>query len=523
MHPKDKDDEHDEEEGRKKNRRWKIEEMGIEGKAINADVYLPVSLAPISQQEYKSWLLEIPRGAIVDMYKLTEANDCKRLPSWRSNEKRYIRLQKDREKAKDCEKTYGVKHSQLLGLRARKDHLPLSHEQYLHYEHPADKLPKDDPPLWRLVEKYANAQGGGVIDRNEKLRLFSIASIAASPLFLWNDVSHLSPYRQRRLFYSVDELIEAKRLVRDSDGVLVINAEALEECGFSRRKSLSHVDLDPFSLQGYRWVQFLFEEAFLRYGWVTIPTAGTALGTLRHHGMFRGDDDMDMMIYPPNQYLYEDTPFSVVYDQFNEIVERYGAKHPHDFTWFRSNDYRKVGEKPWYTKKDLDKKLPPWPLSEYNWHIRQETRVCHAQYMTWNTSEKRRLFQNEMCVPNHHFVCLQPPQYLYEPHDEILERHLIHDTKQYTFTENITELAPLLFDLPSIYTAFHRRPMGKICRAKFGVRKQEFDRFGKEVVSYGLAMDNLHDFVLYWYDNKWCVPSGGVRTRKWSFLKSWND
>lgn len=461
------------------------------------------------------WTFTTPRGRVVNMYNLTQLNDCKRLPSWRANEKRFIRLQADRQKATNCRRTANMNHTQLFGLRTVADVKSTSHHHYMEYTHPKDSLPPDSPVLLTIAEEYLAAYNQ--YSEPEAHRLFSLLAVATSDAFMWHASSNTN---DDVVLDTVEDVVASGRLRYSSStrykDRLEINPEALDECPFSAAKSLSHYDQDSFSLVGYELVQFLFEETFLRHGWITVPVAGSALGTLRHHGMFRGDDDMDMTTYPPAHYLLdEDHAWGRLYDDFENIVEGYGSTHP-KFSWFKSNDYRI--HRPWYTRNDKKKKLPTYNFSEYEDHVRHDGRVCFAQYMSFNATEKRRLFQTEGCTPNHWFMCLQPSSYIYGRHHEMLERHIIQDVTG-IFEEDASLLAKDLEQIgPMIFTAFHRRPAGKFCRCKFGLKKDT-----KDTPSYGMCVSNLLDFVQYWYDGKWCVPSGAVRTRKWSFLKSWND
>lgn len=477
-----------------------------------------------------AWMLNLSRlSHPIDMYTLTQANDCKRLPSWRANEKRYIRLQADRGRAGNCIQKAGLNHTQLFALRTVADTNRYSHLQYSRYDSSKDSAPLDEPQLLRLVREFVSQHSPSTLATttvdDEVERIFSLASIAVSDAFLWKDADAAPFSEVHGGPLSVDELVEFGRLryaANDSRfaGRLEINPDALDECHFSQIKPLSHVDLDPFSMEGYSLVQFLFEEAFLRHGYATIPVAGTALGSLRHHGMFRGDDDMDMTMYPPAKHLLLDSEWGAIYDDIDAIFEEYGRGNP-NFTWFKSNDYRTY--RPWYTRNDKKKKLPSFRFTQYEKHIRQESRVCFAQYMTWNTTEKRRLFMTEGCTPNHWFMCLQPATYIYDRHSEVVERHVIQDVRPFFSEGDAAAVYAALENRagPMVFTAYHRRPAGKICRCKFGFRYPAWD--GSDVPSYGLCFDNLQDFVQYWYDEKWCVPSGAVRTRKWSFLKSWND
>lgn len=470
------------------------------------------------------WIVTTKRGVTLDMYNLTQLNDCKRLPSWRANEKRFIRLQNDRQKARNCVGTAKLTHTQLFGVRTVMDTTPTSHLHYREYANERDTLDVKDPPprLLRLAQRYVKEHHSALSEKDaeqEALRIFSLTQIVDSDAFQWKSPTPSELFAQQRHFNTLDDMIHSGRLKRSEDSNfserLEINADELGECHFSERKALSHSDQDSFSIQGYHLVQFLFEESFLRHGWITIPIAGTALGTLRHHGMFRGDDDMDMTTYPPAKHLHLNSSWGDLYDDFETLVEEYGARH-RSFSWFKSNDYR--FHHAWYTRNDKKKKLPAYPFTEYEDHVRQDGRVCFAQYMTWNATEKRRLFQTEGCTPNHWFMCLQPSTYIYGRHDEVLERHVIQDVNG-IFSENLTRLPDDFAAVgPMIFTAFHRRPAGKICKCKFGFKNEN-----SQEPSFALCMNNLHDFVQYWYDGKWCVPSGAVRTRKWSFLKSWND
>lgn len=483
----------------------------------------------VNESERRSWVHRLARGHTVDMFNLTQLNDCKRLPSWRANEKRFIRLQADRQKAPNCIRTAGLNHTQLFALRTVSDVTSTSHLHYMDYVHERDNAPPDTPMLLLVVEDYLRREGQ--YSEKEAHRLFSLASIVTSDAFMWEDPQpndNVDSTDRRRVTTSslqtIDDMITAGRLRKPAGpsggsnaARLEINPDSLGECGFSVSKSLSHVDLDPFSIQGYRLVQFLFEESFLKHGWITVPVAGTALGTLRHHGMFRGDDDMDMTTYPPAQYLLLDSEWGALYDDFDAIVEDFGAADE-SFTWFKSNDYR--FHQPWYTRNDKKKKLPAFRFGAYEDHVRHDGRVCFAQYMTFNATEKRRLFQTEGCTPNHWFMCLQPSSYIYSRHDEMLERHVIQDVNG-IFEEDMSLLPEHLKRIgPMVFTAFHRRPAGKFCKCKFGFKHPAAS---SQERSYGICFENLPDFVQYWYDGKWCVPSGAVRTRKWSFLKSWND
>lgn len=511
--------------GARRSTRWHISVAEMNTSDLDKNVVTPSPEDPTQRSE---WLHNISRGKTLDMYNLTQLNDCKRLPSWRANEKRFIRLQNDRNKARNCVQTSGLQHSQLFGVRTVADTKPYSHRQYSGYRHAKDQTPPDTPRLLRVAQLYVLQHlgdiGNHVDSQQETERLFSIASIAQSDAFLWKEAAPTDAFDPEGTgdVGSIEALIQSGRLrVSPVRGRfhrrLEINPDALDECHFSKKKSLSHADLDPFSLEGYHLVQFLFEETFLRHGWITVPVAGTALGTLRHHGMFRGDDDMDMTTYPAAKHLLLDSAWGSLFDDFDDIVESYGEDHP-NFTWFKSNDYRYHG--PWFTRNDKKKRLPTYPFSEYEQHVRQDGRVCFAQYMTWNATEKRRLFQTEGCTPNHWFLCLQPSSYIYDRHDELFERHVIQDVHD-IFIENRTLLPGDLDSIgPMVFTAYHRRPAKKLCKCKFGFLS---GMVASATPSFGLCFDNMHDFVQYWYDGKWCVPSGAVRTRKWSFLKSWND
>ncbi|CUG92350.1 membrane-associated protein, putative [Bodo saltans] len=490
--------------------------------------------APEEIIDRQAWLHSLTRGLTVDMYNLTQLNDCKRLPSWRANEKRFIRLQADRQKAPNCIHTAGLNHTQLFALRTVSDVTTTSHHHYMEYTHEKDTTPEETPMLLLVIEEYLKREGQYSV--KEAHRLFSIASIATSDAFSWagdesNHATAPNAHRMTHTIETVDDMIETGRFrkalsadsaARSGPSGLELNPDALNECAFSASKSLSHVDLDAFSREGYHLVQFLFEETFLKHGWITVPVAGTALGSLRHHGMFRGDDDMDMTTYPPSKYLLQGgdkEAWGRLYDDFDEIVETFGKSNA-AFTWFKSNDYR--FHHPWYTRNDKKKKLPDYPFVEYEDHVRHDGRVCFAQYMTFNATEKRRLFQTEGCTPNHWFMCLQPSSYIYSRHDEMLERHVIQDVNG-IFEEDANLLQAHLKRIgPMVFTAFHRRPAGKFCKCKFGF-KHSSSHEGSGDPSYGICFENLPDFVQYWYDGKWCVPSGAVRTRKWSFLKSWND
>lgn len=348
-------------------------------------------------------------------------------------------------------------------------------------------------------------------------------------------------------FSTVEELIAAKRLMivtssapgfMPSDAAFVgrvqLNLTHLARCHFVTLKPLSHFDRYPFAREGYYLTHFLWTYAFAKYGWVTMPIAGTALGTLRHRGGFRGDDDLDMLSYPPAQYLYHNASWESLFDDFDELVETYSVvESTGRFQWFRMNDYRKYG--PWYTRKDADKYLPSFSFVEYETHITQSNRVCFAQYATMNITEKRRLFLTEGCLPNHWFLCLQPSTYLYDLRDEVVERSplasmTLPKSQFYGRSQATIEryLRPhRAMRLPSMFTAYRRRPLAPLCRASFGAipAPDDFDwkDNARETESFIVASENLVDMVQYWYDDKWCVSSGAVRTRKWSFLKSWND
>ena len=523
------------------------------------------------------WLLHLARGFTVNMLNLTssekDSTGCKRLPSWRSNEKRYIRLQADRDKMKNCSKASGLPLSQRFGLRVVSDILPTSHRHHrvvgsddLRGRLETDDVAHDaDDVAWMMHEAITSLEdpkifpaGDGLAeDDAEWERWYSLVSIASSPHFLWEPSSSFSndDSDDEATTFSIAELLDLKRLtfhskVGDEDdddggggdtrrntgrrekekGRLAINTSAIAVCPFNQVQSLMSFDVDPFSMQGYELVDFLTAHAFAHYGWVTLPVAGSALGAVRHRGMLRGDDDMDLFTYPPAKFVWRHhVSFDDVYEDYDDMVETFGAANK-DFTWFRSNDYRNNNRSlkpgPWYTRRDLEKRLPNFSFSDYHLHLRQANRVCGANYATWDLRERRRLFQTESCLANHLQLCLQPSQFLYRTHDEILERHLVGNVSElleHHEDETGGEMRGIL-EKPGamMFTAFHKRPIGKICRCRFGHR-EKYKRDDPEGTVWALCPENLPDLVTYWYDGKWCVASGAVRTRKWFFLKSWND
>ena len=334
--------------------------------------------------------------------------------------------------------------------------------------------------------------------------------------------------RRRLIFVNDDD--DTSTTTKNKKKKLILNTSAISICKFNAVPSLMSFDIDPFSLQGYELVHFQTQHAFAHHGYVTLPVAGSALGAVRHHGMLRGDDDMDLFTYPPAKFMWRrNVSFDAVYEDYDEMVENFGLQHK-DFTWFRSNDYRNnnrsLNPGPWYTRRDLEKRLPNFTFSDYHFHIRQGNRVCAANYATWDLRERRRLFQTESCLANHLQLCLQPSQFLFRTHDEYLERHLVGNVSElldHPQDEHGDDMRRILRNPgPMMFTAFHRRPLGKICRCRFGQREQ-FKREDPDGNVWMLCPENLPDLVTYWYDGKWCVASGAVRTRKWFFLKSWND
>jgi hypothetical protein len=502
--------------------------------------------------ESEPWLLRLARGTVVDMERLVapdkEGIACKRLPSWRANEKRYIRLTSDRDRMKNCTLASGLPLTQRFGLRVAKDVLPTSHRQYRLFESEdvrglPEELGRDaDDVAWMLHEAMTSDPpllSDDAATDQEWERWYSLVSVASSPLFMWGDATAVDADEDWRegSVGSVAELLRLQRLTFANDSRLQINTSAISVCPFNTEaQAMLGFDAGPFAAVGYELVHFMTAHAFAQHGWVSVPVAGSALGAVRHRGMVRGDDDMDLVTYAPAKFLWRrQTSFDDVYEDFDDVLEAYGAGADSNFSWFRTNDYRNnnrsLKQGPWATKRDAEKQLPPFSFVEYHHHIRQSNRVCAANYATWDLRERRRLFQTEACLANHVLFCLQPSQYLYRTHDETLERHLAAELALLLLNQEDADGAEMIrrrvlqHPGPMMFTAFHRRPLGKICRCRFGQREaaRGFEPDDPAGNVWMLCPENLPDLVTYWYDSKWCVPSGAVQTRKWSFLKSWND
>ena len=288
------------------------------------------------------------------------------------------------------------------------------------------------------------------------------------------------------------------------------------ECPFSLRgmKPPHPPDYGSFSEDGYRFVQFLYSELFLKHGWIPIPVAGTALGVLRHHGMYEYDDDLDIVLFPPLKYMtdfrtaeetsgsanYEAT-WKAVYDDFETLLKEYGQQYEdgmgngEKFGWTRteaqyngkgatSTSHRNNEVKGWSVKTRPQNPLHEHcPYRAYHRCVNQTWRSCGAHYqITLPNPEMRRMFfVGKPCAPNHVFVCIQPSVQLYER-----------------------------FNGPKLFTVNEKRSMDSLCKCRFGPTNFVCPR-------------NLLEFVTLWYGDKWCVPTGPVRDTAVAHYKSWND
>eukprot|EP00760_Papus_ankaliazontas_P037656 PhM_4_TR8664/c0_g1_i1/m.20213 len=221
----------------------------------------------------------------------------------------------------------------------------------------------------------------------------------------------------------------------------------------------------------YAYMEFLYETMYRKYGVLSAPTAGTALGAARHGGTFSADDDIDVHVFLTSEDVAR---FDDWQDYYEEFLRRMKAHREDD-----QNHRFKFFWKPSNHVIDLQKrKVACTKMKGYRDCLRKtKTRTCLDEIRSENEAEKRKMFWGER-LANHVTFCVQP--------------------HEYTLSN-------------TMWTADSERDIGAFCTCRYGPIR-------------AMCFEKLPQFLDMWYPRGWRKPVGPVRDRgRAGKFKSWND
>ena len=465
-----------------------------EEKQFFATTYTPSSIpAPLlfpAWHEPDTWLLHLRRGITVDMKDLARNTQCMSplVPDIDTIDRvKKERLDRAALQKLDCEE--GGR-----GWQQVKPFQPLS--RY------SSRQPFRAKKRLTLLKKlFLESSGAEWLTSKEVRRLFSIVSVAINDgVVEWNGEVAENWMNLGQVLEDLKQHGRIMKLEKNHSGSRTgwqLNTSSIQRCPFSVPPPDSRLDYDTgsFAQEGYSLSEFLFHELFAVHGFVPVPFTGTALGAVRHRGMYLHDDDMDFHYFAPASFLNfgavgikvddgGNQSVESVFDYLDDVVEEY-AFHNQDtnFHFFRPDvrdpSFRSYVTRPWMFNHTLRRSLVH--LETFADEITQGNRPCSVMYASYNAKVRKATFGHpHVCRTNSWYPCLQPTEFLH-------------------------------YGSPaSLFTANHRWPLGKLCRCTFGPGAL-------------LCPSNLPNLLQLWYGRRWCVPVGQVTDKKFAKLKSWND